>query len=69
VAARLIALHQFQAITGRDREIVKAASRVNQLQFPPNDSPQIPRNLPSGPRVSVNLIEGITAVLEWHSSS
>jgi hypothetical protein len=52
VTTRLIALQQFQSIACRHRKIVDPTGRVNQLQFPLNTAPEIPRDSPSAPCVS-----------------
>jgi len=52
VPTRLIALQSFQPIAGGYRDIVEAASGVEQFQFPLNHAPQFSRYSSSVARVS-----------------
>jgi hypothetical protein len=52
VTAGLIALQQLKTVAGRNDEIIEANGGVDQLQFPLDDSPQLPWNSPSGTSIS-----------------
>jgi hypothetical protein len=52
VAARLVAVQDFEAIPRRHHKILRSARRVDQPQLPLHDVPDIARDSPSGPRVS-----------------
>jgi hypothetical protein len=52
VAAGLVALQQFEPITGWDSEIVQPTRRVNQSQLPLDAAPQFAWDASSGARVT-----------------
>jgi hypothetical protein len=51
VPSRLIALQQFETIPYRHDKIIQPTSRVNHLQFPLHDPPQLARYASRCPRV------------------
>lgn len=53
MTARLVTLQTLQTVTGRNRQIVKARSGVEQLELPLNAAPHLTRDSSSGARVSV----------------
>jgi len=52
MTARLVTLQDLQTVTGRNHQIVKARSGVEQLELPLNDAPQLTRDSSSGARIS-----------------
>jgi hypothetical protein len=53
MTARLVTLQTLQTVTGRNRQIVKARSGVEQLELPLNAAPHLTRDSSSGARISV----------------